>query len=163
MGINRRLLRSTQMEKTPNPISTFHDPGTDNSLSFQYLRSFALSAVMKFPGASGMGINRRLLRSTQMEKTSNPISTFHDAGADNSLSFQYLRSFALSAVMKFPGVFGQRDLTANLPRSTQMEKTSNPISVFDHAGTDSSFSFQYLRLFALSAVTKFPGVFGQRD
>src|SRR6266478_5112482 len=108
MGINRRLLRSTQMEKTSNPISAFHDAGTDNWLSFQYLRSFALSAVMKFPGAFGMGINRRLLRSTQMEKTSNPISAFHDAGTDNWLSFQYLRSFALSAVMKFPGASGQR-------------------------------------------------------
>src|SRR6266446_1716492 len=109
-----------------------------------------------------MGINRRLLRSTQMEKTSNPISAFQEAGTDSSFSFPYLRSFALSAVMKFPGVFGQRDLTANLLRSTQMKKTSNPISAFDDAGTDSSFSFQYLRSFALSAVMKFPGASGQR-
>jgi hypothetical protein len=29
--------------------------------------------------------NRRLLRSTQMEKTSNPISAFHGADTDNSL------------------------------------------------------------------------------
>src|SRR6266404_7340010 len=54
-----------------------------------------------------MGINRILLRSIQIKKTSNPISAFHGAGKDNSLSFQYLRTTVLAdltATTKAPAI-----------------------------------------------------------
>jgi len=56
-----------------------------------------------------MGIQPQITQINADGKTSNPISAFHGAGTENSLSFQYLRSFALSAVMKFPGAYGQND------------------------------------------------------
>jgi len=39
-------------------------------------------------GIKGWEFNRRLLGSTQMEKTSNPISVFYSADTDNSLALR---------------------------------------------------------------------------
>src|SRR5882724_8310459 len=47
-----------------------------------------------------------------------------------------VRSFALSAFMKFLELLGKGDFNRRLRRSTQMEKTSNPISAFPRRKTE---------------------------